>query len=108
MPQKRPIVPPVRKTLKPVQEVVLVATTNVPYPVTAEVGTGPCLTGNPNTGFRTPSKNALMSGNNTRVPVTGTVDVNTVTNITDTLRRNATGVMLTFTCQMMKKSGNGW
>ena len=74
MPQRRPIVPPVRKTLKPVQEVVSVATTNVPYPVTAEVGTDPCLTGNPSIGFRTPSALALKDGSNSGEPVTGTLE----------------------------------
>ena len=106
MPQRRPIVPPVRKTLKLSQEI-LMATTNVPYPVTAEVGTDPWVGGNPSIRFKIPLALAPKGGNSSSQPVTGTVDVNMDTRITDTLRRNATSVMLTSSCPTIRRNGIG-
>ena len=106
MPQRRPIVPPVRKTLKLSQEI-LVATTNAKFPVTAEVGTDLWEGLGQTTGSRTPSARALESGNNTKLHVTGTVDVNTATRSTDTPNRNATNAMLTSSCLIERRSGSG-
>jgi len=107
MPQKRLIVPPARKMLKPAPVEILVATTNVPYPVTAGVVTDPCPTGNPSIGFRIPLALVLESGNNSEAPVTGTVDVNMDTRVIDTPRRNATSVMLTSSCPTERRNGIG-
>ena len=106
MPQRRLIVPPVRKMLKLCQEI-SVATTNVLYPVTAGAGTDPLPTGNPRIRFRIPLALALESGGNTRLPVTMIIDVNMDTSIIDTLRSIATGKMLTSSCLTERKNGIG-
>jgi len=107
MPQKRLIVPPARKMLKPAPVEILVATTNVPYPVTAGADTDILPTGNPSIGFGNPLALVLESGNNSEAPVTGTVDVNMDTRIIDKLRRNATGVMLISSCPTERRNGIG-
>ena len=106
MPQRRPIVPPVRKTLKLSQEI-SVATTNVPYPVTAEVGMEAFPTGNPSIRLRIQSALALESGSSIGEPVIMTTDENMGTSITDTLRSIVTGKMLTSSCPTTRRNGIG-